>query len=165
MFYDKLVNMLKLQKIKYLTKNTEKKSFSMTSEHFVLWTFLLLYNTNFSVCIGVKAPSASAATSLSMASSLFNSMSMHNSPEDNNNNAINGEEDNGRRPPEECKVKNLKQQQRMTMAKLDAHRCLIRDTVIAVPVPDTIIANFVHPSHVVVPRCTGRNNTHSKLKT
>ena len=147
--------MLKLQQIKYLTKNTEKKYFSMTSEHFVLWTFLLLYNTNFSVCIGVKAPSASAATSLSMASSLFNSMSMH--PEDDNA-IIGGDDENGRRPPEECKVKNLKQQQRMTMAKLDAHRCLIRDTVIAVPVPDTIIANFVHPSHVVVPRCTGKHN-------
>ena len=96
--------MLKLLQIKYLTKNTEKKSFSMTSEHFVLWTFLLLYNTNFSVCIGVKAPSASAATSLSMASSLFNSMSLH--PEDNNA-IISGDEENGRRPPEECKVKNL----------------------------------------------------------
>ena len=150
--------MWKLLQIKDRTKTTQQKTFSMTSKHFVLLSCLLLYNPNFSVlCIGVKAPSASAATSLSMASSLFNSMSMHNSPEDNNNNAINGEEDNGRRPPEECKVKNLKQQQRMTMAKLDAHRCLIRDTVIAVPVPDTIIANFVHPSHVVVPRCTGKN--------
>ena len=158
--------MWKLLQTKDTAKTTKQETFSMTSKHFVLLSFLLLYNPNSSVsCIGVKAPSASAATSLSMASSLFNSMSMHNSPEDNNNNAINGEEDNGRRPPEECKVKNLKQQQRMTMAKLDAHRCLIRDTVIAVPVPDTIIANFVHPSHVVVPRCTGRNNTHSKLKT
>jgi hypothetical protein len=78
-------------------------------------------------------------------------MSIHS--EDDN--SINGDDD-GRRSPEECKVKNLKQQQRMTMAKLDAHRCLIRDTVVTVPVPDTIIANFVHPSHVVVPRCTGK---------
>ena len=139
-----------------LRRTSKRKPRLMASKNFVLLMFLLLYHTKNTVCMGVKAPSASAATSLSMASSLFNSMSMHNSPEDNNNNAINGEEDNGRRPPEECKVKNLKQQQRMTMAKLDAHRCLIRDTVIAVPVPDTIIANFVHPSHVVVPRCTGK---------
>jgi len=56
---------------------------------------------------------------------------------------------------EECRVKNLKQQERMTMAKLDAHRCLVRDTVVAVPPPETLIAQFVHPSHVVVQRCTG----------
>ena len=136
--------MMKLIQTKVITKTTKQKPYPMSSKHLVLLTFLLLYNTNFSVCIGVKAPSASAATSLSMASSLFNSMSMH--PEDDNA-IIGGDDENGRRPPEECKVKNLKQQQRMTMAKLDAHRCLIRDTVIAVPVPDTIIANFVHPSH------------------
>jgi hypothetical protein len=33
---------------------------------------------------------------------------------------------------EECRVKNLKQQQKMAMAKLDAHRCLIRDVVVQV---------------------------------
>ena len=133
--------------------NTSKRipCFMASFIHFVLLMCLLLYFTKMSISIGVKAPSASAATSLSMASSLFNSMSMH--PEDDN--SINGDEE-GRRSPEECKVKNLKQQQRMTMAKLDAHRCLIRDTVVTVPVPDTIIANFVHPSHVVVPRCTGK---------
>ena len=147
---------MKLLQARDISKTSKQKPFSMTSKHFVLLTFLLLYNTNCSVCIGVKAPSASAATSLSMASSLFNSMSMH--PEDDNA-IIGGDDENGRRAPEECKVKNLKQQQRMTMAKLDAHRCLIRDTVIAVPVPDTIIANFVHPSHVVVPRCTGKHNS------
>ena len=57
---------------------------------------------------------------------------------------------------EECRVKNLKQQQKMAMAKLDAHRCLIRDVVVQVPAPATIIASFIHPSHVVVQRCTGR---------
>ena len=61
-----------------------------------------------------------------------------------------------RNRPEMCKVKNLKQQQKMSMAKLDAHRCLIRDVVVQVPVPDTLIATYVHPSHVVVPRCTGK---------
>ena len=131
----------------------ERRHFCLmaSSKHFLLLLLLLMYNPKISICIGVKAPSASAATSLSMASSLFNSMSMH--PE--NDDPINGEDEN-HKTPEECKVKNLKQQQRMTMAKLDAHRCLIRDTVVTVPVPDTIIANFVHPSHVVVPRCTGK---------
>ena len=135
---------------KYLSNKKVKRICELLS-----FIFLLLYSTKSGViCIGVKTPSASAATSLSMASSLFNSMSMH--PDDNN--SINDIENSGRkRTPEECKVKNLKQQQRMTMAKLDAHRCLIRDTVVAVPVPDTIIANYVHPSHVVVPRCTGKN--------
>lgn len=57
---------------------------------------------------------------------------------------------------EECRVKNLKQQQKMSMAKLVAHRCLIRDVVVQVPAPATIIANFIHPSHVVVQRCTGK---------
>ena len=50
----------------------------------------------------------------------------------------------------------------MSMAKLDAHRCLMRDIVIEVPVPDTLIATYVHPSHVVVPRCTGRPKIASK---
>ena len=58
-------------------------------------------------------------------------------------------------PREECRVKNLKQQQRMSMAKLDAHRCLVRDTVVALPAPDDVIADYIQPSHVVVPRCTG----------
>ena len=116
---------------------------------FILLLILLFVKS--AIGIGVKAPSASAATSLSMASSLFNSMSMLS--EDDNN--ILGE-DGMPRTPNECKIKNLKQQQRMTMAKLDAHRCLLRDTVVTVPAPDTIIANFVHPSHVVVPRCTGK---------
>jgi len=38
-----------------------------------------------------------------------------------------------------------------------ARRCLIRDVVVQVPAPATIIANFVHPSHVVVQRCTGQS--------
>ena len=132
----------------------KRKFYVPQLKQLMLFIFLLLYSSKCVMCIGVKAPSASAATSLSMASSLFNSMAMH--PEDDNS-VVNG--DDGRlRAPAECKVKNLKQQQRMTMAKLDAHRCLIRDTVVPVPVPDTIIANFVHPSHVVVPRCTGKIN-------
>ena len=138
----------------------KRKSYLPKLKQLMLFIFLLLYSSKCVICIGVKAPSASAATSLSMASSLFNSMAMH--PEDDN--SVNGE-DGRLRAPEECKVKNLKQQQRMTMAKLDAHRCLIRDTVVSVPVPDTIIANFVHPSHVVVPRCTGKINDISSLCT
>ncbi len=58
-------------------------------------------------------------------------------------------------PREECRVKNLKQHQRMTTAKLDAHRCLLRDTVVELPAPEDVIVDFVQPSHVVVQRCTG----------
>ena len=43
----------------------------------------------------------------------------------------------------------------MSMAKLDAHRCLVRDTVVPLPAPDDVIADYIQPSHVVVPRCTG----------
>ena len=143
--------MLRLFHIHIHISSFKRKDYLMEAKQIMLVIFLLLYFANTAICIGVKAPSASAATSLSMASSLFNSMSMH--PEDDN--TVNGD-DGRRRAPEECKIKNLKQQQRMTMAKLDAHRCLIRDTVVTVPVPDTIITNFVHPSHVVVPRCTGK---------
>lgn len=101
--------------------------------------------------VGVDPPSASNA--MSMASSLLQTLT-----ENEFGDPLDGGEDNRRRNrPEMCKVKNLKQQQKMSMAKLDAHRCLIRDVVVQVPVPDTLIATYVHPSHVVVPRCTGKN--------
>ena len=100
--------------------------------------------------VGVDPPSASNA--MSMASSLLQTLT-----ENEFGDPLDGGEDNRRRNrPEMCKVKNLKQQQKMSMAKLDAHRCLIRDVVVQVPVPDTLIATYVHPSHVVVPRCTGK---------
>ena len=100
--------------------------------------------------VGVDPPSASNA--MSMASSLLQTLT-----ENEFGDPLDGE-DNRRNRPEMCKVKNLKQQQKMSMAKLDAHRCLIRDVVVQVPVPDTLIATYVHPSHVVVPRCTGKHN-------
>ena len=59
---------------------------------------------------------------------------------------------------EECLAKNIRQQSKMAMAKLDAHRCLLRDTVIEVPHPADVIVNFIQPSHVVVPRCTGEED-------
>ncbi|TRY68701.1 hypothetical protein TCAL_15106 [Tigriopus californicus] len=95
----------------------------------------------------VKTPSASASTSLSMASSLLSLTSDADSLYQDSLQIVNDQE--------ECKVKNLKHQEKMFMAKLDAHRCLVRDTVVAVPVPQELIVNYVQPSHVVVPRCTG----------
>ena len=71
--------------------------------------------------VGVDPPSASNA--MSMASSLLQTLT-----ENEFGDPLDGGEDNRRRNrPEMCKVKNLKQQQKMSMAKLDAHRCLIRD--------------------------------------
>lgn len=95
---------------------------------------------------------------MSMASSLLQTLAEDNDFDSEgmaNAASINGE---NHYRPEECRVKNLKQQQKMSMAKLDAHRCLIRDMVVQVPVPDTLIATYVHPSHVVVPRCTGKKS-------
>jgi hypothetical protein len=40
------------------------------------------------------------------------------------------------------------------MAKLDAHWCLIRDTVVALKAPEDVIAEFITRSHIVVPRYT-----------
>ena len=103
--------------------------------------------------VGVEPPSAS--NSMSMASSLLQTLAENEFSETNSENH---EVRLNKYRPEECRVKNLKQQQKMSMAKLDAHRCLIRDVVVQVPVPDTLIATYVHPSHVVVPRCTGKTN-------
>ena len=103
--------------------------------------------------VGVDPPSAS--NSMSMASSLLQTLADNEFvSEPGNSDHEHGVMNKYR--PEECRVKNLKQQQKMSMAKLDAHRCLIRDIVVQVPVPDTLIATYVHPSHVVVPRCTGK---------
>ena len=107
--------------------------------------------------VGVEPPSAS--NSMSMASSLLQTLAdnefVGDSLSGNDHRGEHGEIINKYRP-EECRVKNLKQQQKMSMAKLDAHRCLIRDMVVQVQVPDTLIATYVHPSHIVVPRCTGK---------
>ena len=131
----------------------------------MIWPLLLLFLwplvMDFVGGVGVEPPSTS--NSMSMASSLLQTLSAnaeHNS--DFVESLSGGTDHHGQTQsennyrPEECRVKNLKQQQKMTMAKLDAHRCLIRDVVVQVPVPDTLIATYVHPSHIVVPRCTGK---------
>ncbi len=64
---------------------------------------------------GVKTPSASAATKFSMASSIFSMSDLINANS-------NEDEIEVTKETEECRVKNLKQQQKMSMAKLDAHR-------------------------------------------
>ena len=120
--------------------------------------------------VGPKNPSASAPAYTGEAAAMFgtsadtsNSDVMTSDLYDNFSFMTPGGVD--RRTTEECRVKNLKQQERMTMAKLDAHRCLVRDTVVAVPPPETLIAEFVHPSHVVVQRCTGKIRITSLFKT
>ena len=121
----------------------------------MIWPLLLLFLwplvMDFVGGVGVEPPSTS--NSMSMASSLLQTLSADNN--DFVESLTETQSENNYRP-EECRVKNLKQQQKMTMAKLDAHRCLIRDVVVQVPVPDTLIATYVHPSHIVVPRCTGK---------
>ncbi len=117
----------------------------------------------------VKSPSASASTSFS--SSLLNLASKNDQEdledrqihhhrlkiqEDPHHKSLSGGSSINNNNREECRVKNLRQQQRMAVAKLDAHRCLVRDTVVALAPPDDVIAEFVTPSHVVVPRCTGK---------
>ena len=113
--------------------------------------------------VGPKNPSAAAPAYTGEAAAMFGSANADTSNSDimtsdlyDNFNFMTPGGVGDRRTTEECRVKNLKQQERMTMAKLDAHRCLVRDTVVAVPSPETLIAEFVHPSHVVVQRCTGR---------
>ncbi|CAB4054239.1 unnamed protein product [Lepeophtheirus salmonis] len=54
-----------------------------------------------------------------------------------------------------CKIKNMKQYKKMVTAQLEAHRCLVRDTVVRVPLPDDLIVSEAMPEFVVVPRCTG----------
>ena len=103
----------------------------------------------------VKAPSASASTSLSSSSLLSLAANDPEDPEDltivaqqanNHNNGL-----------EECKEKkSLKQEQEMVRAKLRAHRCLVRDTAVGIPSPKDAIVEYVLPSHVVVARCTGK---------
>ena len=117
-----------------------------------LLSLLLLLLTG-SLSEAVKAPSASASTGLTLL--LGNGQSQ--SPSQTASDILLGGTDRlSHAPREECKVKGLKTQERMNMAKLKAHRCLVRDTVVPVPLPKDIIVGFVQPTHVVVPRCTGK---------
>lgn len=95
--------------------------------------------------LSVKTVSASTQLSQSLSA-----LAALNSQVDRDGNADDDER-------HECRVKNMKQDQRMSRAKLAAHRCLVRDTVVEVPLPKDLIVNYVHPSHVVIPRCTGKN--------
>ena len=131
----------------------------------MIWPLLLLLVWPLVMVVGVGVEPPSASNSMSMASSLLQTLSDNDFDDPDSTgggmggssvNSGSGTVNNNNYRPEECRVKNLKQQQKMNMAKLDAHRCLIRDVVVQVPVPDTLIATYVHPSHVVVPRCTGK---------
>ena len=35
-------------------------------------------------------------------------------------------------------------------------RCMIRDVAVKVPKPDDFIAEFIFPSYIILPRCSGR---------
>ena len=35
-------------------------------------------------------------------------------------------------------------------------RCMVKDVAVEVPVPENTIPDLIIPSHIVVPRCTGR---------
>jgi len=54
-----------------------------------------------------------------------------------------------------CRDKNKKTLKEIEDAQLAAHRCMIRDMPVKVPEPDDFIAEFIFPSHIVVPRCLG----------
>ena len=41
---------------------------------------------------------------------------------------------------------------------------MIRDVAVKVPEPDDFIAEFIFPSHIIVPRCSGREGMGSKFK-
>ena len=49
-----------------------------------------------------------------------------------------------------------KSQDLRSSALLYAHRCYLKDVPIAVPAPDNVIPEQILPSHIVVPRCQGR---------
>ena len=39
-------------------------------------------------------------------------------------------------------------------------RCMIRDVAVKVPEPEDFIAEYIFPTHIIVPRCSGRPNMH-----
>jgi len=43
----------------------------------------------------------------------------------------------------------------MSVALLHAHRCMVKDVAVQVPIPDNTIPDLIIPTHIVVPRCTG----------
>ena len=47
--------------------------------------------------------------------------------------------------------------QDMTTALLHAHRCMLKDEPVPVPVPLNTIPDMIVPSHIIVPRCSGES--------
>ena len=43
----------------------------------------------------------------------------------------------------------------MTTALLHAHRCMLKDVPVPVPIPMNTIPDLIVPSHIIVPRCSG----------
>jgi len=48
-----------------------------------------------------------------------------------------------------------KELQDMTTALLHAHRCMLKDVPVPVPIPMNTIPDLIVPSHIIVPRCSG----------
>ena len=46
--------------------------------------------------------------------------------------------------------------QDMTTALLHAHRCMLKDVPVPVPIPVNTIPDLIVPSHIIVPRCSGK---------
>ena len=54
---------------------------------------------------------------------------------------------------DDCRIGNEKSR---SSALLFAHRCFLRDVPVKVPSPVNTIPDTIIPSHVVVPRCSGK---------
>jgi len=54
-----------------------------------------------------------------------------------------------------CRDKDKKLLEEVENAQLAAHRCMIRDVAVKVPDPEDFIAEYIFPSHIIVPRCSG----------
>merc|ERR1719384_1923190 len=48
-----------------------------------------------------------------------------------------------------------KELQDITTALLHAHRCMLKDVPVPVPIPLNTIPDLIVPSHIIVPRCSG----------
>ena len=58
---------------------------------------------------------------------------------------------------EDCKIGNGgKAEKSRSSALLFAHRCFLKDVPIKVPSPVNTIPDTIIPSHIVVPRCSGK---------
>ena len=55
--------------------------------------------------------------------------------------------------------------QDMTTALLHAHRCMLKDEPVPVPVPLNTIPDMIVPSHIIVPRCSGETEAEAEQST